>query len=91
MKDVSIEDVNPRLPPILDLPPKKLGVYNDKTIYLYINRNKYYLKYDDLMFGIPEQFKQEKLNSSFSISDGIDIIDWRMGKGNNNKGLGFRN
>ncbi len=90
MEDVSIEDVKPRLPPILELPPKKLGMYNDKSIYLYINRNKYYIKYDDLMFSIPEQFKQVKLNEEISISDGIDIINWRMRKGNN-KSLGFRN
>jgi hypothetical protein len=56
MEDVKIEDVKPRLPPILELPPKKLGVYNNKSIYLYINRNKYYIKYNDLMFIIPEQF-----------------------------------
>jgi hypothetical protein len=38
------------------------------------------------MFSIPEQFKKEALNENFSISDAIDIIDWRMGE----KGLGFR-
>ena len=75
------------IPTISGLPPKKIGEYNNKTIYLYYNRNKYYIKYDDLMFSIPEQFKKEALNENFSISDAIDIINWRMGK----KGLGCRN
>jgi hypothetical protein len=70
-----MEDVRARILPILEQPPKKIGVYNNKTVYLYHNKNKYYLKYDNLVFTIPEWAIEPKISDNFTITHPIEIIE----------------
>ncbi|WP_185864814.1 type I DNA topoisomerase [Blattabacterium cuenoti] len=60
---------------MIDL-PKKLGLFNNKEIYLKINKYNIYIKYDNQIIPIK---KEDFFNSSITLNNAINIIN------NNNK------
>jgi hypothetical protein len=55
-----------------------LGVHKAKNIYYCDGKYGWYLRYDNKNYSIPQWAKQENLEEAFSLSDAINIIDWKI-------------
>ena len=55
-----------------------LGVHKAKNIYYCDGKYGWYLRYDGKNYSIPQWAKQENLEEAFSLSDAINIIEWKI-------------